>query len=277
MKIRTLAVSMTALAAIGGLAGCAPEAADADAAEGAETASVEQAGAGEAGPVTFYIVRHGKTMLNTTDRVQGWSDAVLTPEGEEVVSAAGKGLADVEFEAAYSSDSGRAVQTADLILEANTASDDIDLQRDSRLREFNFGTYEGDLNETMWTDIAESQGITLEEFMEQMTPEGFADSVAALDAANPESEGNWPAEDYETITARLTEAVNEIAENEAADGGGNVLIVSHGLSITALVDVLVPDFEIPPGGVTNASATIITYDDGEFAMQAFNDMSHVEE
>lgn len=28
--------------------------------------------------LTLYIVRHGKTMLNTTDRVQGWSDAVLT-------------------------------------------------------------------------------------------------------------------------------------------------------------------------------------------------------
>ena len=34
--------------------------------------------------LTLYIVRHGKTMLNTTDRVQGWSDAVLTPEGEKV-------------------------------------------------------------------------------------------------------------------------------------------------------------------------------------------------
>jgi probable phosphoglycerate mutase len=277
MKIRTLAVPMAALAAIAALAGCAPEAADAEAAEGAGTTSAEQTGTGEAGPVTLYIVRHGKTMLNTTDRVQGWSDAVLTPEGEEVVASAAEGLADVEFEAAYSSDSGRAVQTADFILEANTASGELELQRDSRLREFNFGTYEGDLNETMWTDIAESQGLTLEEFMEQMTPEGFANSVAALDAADPEAEGNWPAEDYETITARLTEAVNEIAENEAEDGGGNVLIVSHGLSITALVDVLVPDFEIPPGGVTNASATIITYEDGEFAMQAFNDMSHVEE
>lgn len=28
-------------------------------------------------------------MLNTTDRVQGWSDAVLTPEGEKVVTATG--------------------------------------------------------------------------------------------------------------------------------------------------------------------------------------------
>lgn len=52
--------------------------------------------------LTLYVVRHGKTMLNTTDRVQGWSDAVLTLAGEEVVTAAGVGLKDVDFQAVYS-------------------------------------------------------------------------------------------------------------------------------------------------------------------------------
>jgi broad specificity phosphatase PhoE len=55
-------------------------------------------------------------MLNTTDRVQGWSDAVLTPAGEEVVRQAGIGLKDIEFQNAYSSDSGRAIQTAEIII-----------------------------------------------------------------------------------------------------------------------------------------------------------------
>ena len=41
-------------------------------------------------------------MLNTTDCVQGWSDAVLTPAGEEVVTAAGVGLKDVDFQVVYS-------------------------------------------------------------------------------------------------------------------------------------------------------------------------------
>lgn len=44
--------------------------------------------------LTLYVVRHGKTMLNTTDCVQGWSDAVLTP--------AGVGLKDVDFQVVYS-------------------------------------------------------------------------------------------------------------------------------------------------------------------------------
>ena len=42
--------------------------------------------------VVLYIVRHGKTMLNTTDRVQGWSDAVLTPAGIEVAEYLGRNI-----------------------------------------------------------------------------------------------------------------------------------------------------------------------------------------
>lgn len=107
--------------------------------------------------LTLYVVRHGKTMLNTTDRVQGWSDAVLTKEGEEVVTAAGKGLGNVDFQNAYSNDSGRAVQTAELIIKENKKSSQLEVQKDPGLREFNFGTYEGDLNHTMWGDIAKKR------------------------------------------------------------------------------------------------------------------------
>jgi len=231
------------------------------------------------GEITFYIVRHGKTMLNTTDRVQGWSDAVLTPNGEDVVQSAGRGMKNIEFKGAYSSDSGRAIQTADIILNENGKSTDLHLKTDDRLREFNFGTYEGDLNETMWTDIANSQGKTLEEwFDEGISPEVFANSVAELDKENVKEEGvNWAAEDYNTITTRLTDAINEIAELESKKGDGNVLIVSHGLSISALLDTLFEDFELPPDGLDNASVTVINYKDGEFSLGKINDLSYVEE
>ena len=230
----------------------------------------------ETDEVTLYVVRHGKTMLNTTDRVQGWADAPLTPEGEDVVEAAGRGLADVEFQAAYSSSSGRAYQTAEIILENSETSADLEVNHDDRLREFNFGTYEGDLNETMWTDIADSRGITLEEFMESVGPEEFANSVAELDKARPESEGNWPAEDYDTIVERLDASIDDIVETESAKGSGNVLIVSHGLSIQALVKHLFPDFDMGGGGVANAAVTIITYKDGEYSLESFNDTSFIE-
>ncbi|GIO24152.1 histidine phosphatase family protein [Oceanobacillus sp. J11TS1] len=230
----------------------------------------------EDGEVTLYIVRHGKTMLNTTDRVQGWSDAVLTAEGEKTVRYAGKGLKDIEFTAAYSSDSGRSVQTSNIILDENKKSD-VTLQTDKRLREFNFGSYEGELNHTMWTDIAESQGKTLDEWMDEgISPKNFANSVAELDKGRVKEGENWPAEDYETIAKRLKESIDEIAEKESGKGDSNVLIVSHGLSIGVLVDILSEGYELPAGGLKNASVTTVKYKDGKYSIDKVGDLSYIE-
>lgn len=46
---------------------------------------------------TLYIVRHGKTMFNTIERVQGWCDTPLTKQGQEGIHYLGKGLKDVDF------------------------------------------------------------------------------------------------------------------------------------------------------------------------------------
>ena len=215
-------------------------------------------------------------MLNMTDRVQGWSDAVLTPEGEQTVRAAGRGLAPLQFQAAYSSDSGRAMQTARLILAENPLSSDLPLSIDPRLREFGFGTYEGALNHVMWTDIAADQGRSLQDFLQNMDPKGFANSVAKLDARQAATQGNWPAETYEQITVRLSAGLAEIERREEARGSQNVLIVSHGLSIIALLDTLFPGFKPPEGGLRNASVTIVTVHDGVHKLEAVNDLSFVE-
>lgn len=275
MKKKFAALSAGILSAALALSGCS-NASDADTSGPSEGTQTSEAAAADTDALTLYIVRHGKTMLNTTDRVQGWSDAVLTPEGQAVVEAAGRGLSDVEFQGAYSSDSGRAIQTASIILDENKASKDVTLENDWRLREFNFGTWEGDLNHNMWQAIADDQGITLDEFLANIQPEGFANSVAKLDAANPEAAKNWPAEDYATITARLTEGLDDIVAKEAKKGNGNVLVVSHGLSISALLDTLIPDFKVPEGGLKNASVQILKYKDGEYTLEAVNDLSYVE-
>ena len=56
---------------------------------------------------TLYIVRHGKTMFNTIERVQGWCDTPLTKQGQEGIHYLGRGLKNVDFSFAYSSDSLR--------------------------------------------------------------------------------------------------------------------------------------------------------------------------
>jgi len=227
--------------------------------------------------LTLYIVRHGKTMLNTTDRVQGWSDAVLTSAGEAVAKATGKRLKNIDFQSAYSSDSGRAIQTAELILKENQKASKLSIIRDPDLREFNFGSYEGDLNHTMWQDIADSQGISYEEFLKTMTPRTFADSVAQLDKQRKTDQTNWPAEDYATVTKRLTTGLDKIMKKEAKQSGnGKVLIVSHGLSISALLATLFDDSVVPKEGMKNASVTTIHYKDGQYTLGKVNDTSYTE-
>ena len=275
MKKKFAALSAGILSAALALSGCS-NASDADTSGPSEGTQTSEAAAADTDALTLYIVRHGKTMLNTTDRGQGWADAPLTPAGEEVVEAAGRGMADIEFQSAYASSSGRAYQTAELILEQSEKSSDLTVVHDDRLREFNFGTYEGDLNHTMWQDIADDKGVTLEEFMANVDPKEFADTVAKLDKARPESEGNWPAEDYDTIVTRLDAGLTDIVKTEAAKGDGNVLIVSHGLSIMALLKHLFGDDMPEASGVANASVTIIEYKDGKYKLKSFNDESYIE-
>ena len=56
----------------------------------------------------LYIVRHGKTMFNTLQRVQGWCDTPLTAVGVHGIEGTGIGIQDIDFVEAVSSDSGRA-------------------------------------------------------------------------------------------------------------------------------------------------------------------------
>ncbi len=44
------------------------------------------------GSINIYFARHGKTLLNTFDRVQGWADSPLTEDGIRVARYLGEGL-----------------------------------------------------------------------------------------------------------------------------------------------------------------------------------------
>ena len=227
--------------------------------------------------VTIYLVRHGRTMLNTTDRVQGWADAVLTQPGIDGAEFLSEGLnmAGVRFAAAYSSDSGRSVQTANIIID-KTGYSGAPLVTGWRLREFNFGTFEGMPNHDMWTEIAADLGLTLEQWLSTpISTEHFANAVARLDVGRDPDGVNWPAEDYATIQRRLVAGITDIANEVSGQGGGNVLVVSHGLSIAALVNELDSSFPAAPG-IQNSSVTIITFKDGRFEVSEYGSTRFLE-
>ncbi|MEI5992881.1 histidine phosphatase family protein [Candidatus Enterococcus mansonii] len=234
--------------------------------------------------VVIYLARHGKTMLNTVDRSQGWIDAPLTPAGVEVAEHLGKGLSDVTFDKVVTSDSGRAIETAELVLKNNGQEKMIkEMTKDKRLREYNFGTYEGLMNEEMLTAVAKEQGKTFEEYNEWMKEVGFykgiisfADVLSELDKKNVEEGVNWPAEDSKTIVARLTAGLDDLVKDAEKEGAKNVLVVSHGMSIITLLGELDANADLPDGGLKNASVSKVTYKDGKYTVDSVNDLSYVE-
>src|SRR4051794_25442226 len=85
------------------------------------------------------LIRHGETHWNKEGRMQGQNDSALTPLGLQQARHLGTRLKDVSFTALYSSDLGRAHQTARCIADATGH----EVRADAGLRERCFGIFEG--------------------------------------------------------------------------------------------------------------------------------------
>lgn len=86
---------------------------------------------------------------------------------------------------------------------------------------------------------------------------------------------NW-AEPYETIEKRIWEGFLAIAQNCEQAGGGNVLVVSHGLTIAFLLTLIDKHLELQIG-LQNGSVTKIDYKDGAFTIETINDTHFIED
>ena len=231
--------------------------------------TISQAFASE---VTIYLTRHGKTMFNNVHRAQGWSDTPLIESGIKVAEQLGRGLKDVEFITAYSSDLGRARQTARIILESK--GDTIAINEMEALREACFGDFEGDLDPNMWNPAAQHLGYSSDKELMADLAKGNITLKKMLDAVKA-VEKSGHAENYQQVKKRMEIALKTIAESAKAQGGGNVLVVSHGIAIMSMVEDLLDAPITTPLG--NASVTKIRYtDDGKFVVESFGDMSYVE-
>lgn len=69
-----------------------------------------------------YLIRHGETMFNQLNKMQGWSDSPLTDKGISDLKITAKKLALVHFNWMFSSDLKRAIDTAHLMQNANRVS-----------------------------------------------------------------------------------------------------------------------------------------------------------
>ncbi|MGL5687064.1 MAG: histidine phosphatase family protein [Vagococcus fluvialis] len=220
----------------------------------------------------LYFVRHGKTMFNATGQIQGWADTPLTDEGIEGAENLGEGLKGTIFAAAYSSDLGRAVATAEYVLE-NSDNKDVPLKRLVGLREWGYGGYEGRDNAEMWDPIFEKHNLTFDEEWTQygeltkiLSDENIANEIAKNDATRT-------AETYGEIIKRTKDAMTTII-NETSENGGNILIVSHGSEIPTILEVIAPG-SYDGENIGNCSVTKVTYKDGNYTVDIIGDDSYL--
>lgn len=74
--------------------------------------------------------------------MQGWIDEPLNEKGQELARITAKAMANIQFDVAISSPLSRAYETAQIILSENK-HDSPQIQKDDRIKEMYFGSWEG--------------------------------------------------------------------------------------------------------------------------------------
>ena len=257
--------------------------------------------------VVIYLTRHGRTILNTTDTVQGWADSPLlvgttdvatypvarVDEGRPLATAVGANLeaAAGSFDVAYSADGKRHFETATYMLQG-AGETKLSITQDWRLREVNFGQYEGKENKELWSAAVEHLGYAIDHDAAPTAPadatgqnggwqtmqgiaiteQGLYGMMAAIKAVADAPQLGLPAEDCTDTDARMTDALEDIAEAASKKKQDSVLVVSSGLSIMCFTNA--PDMRtvdggipaMPPAGVPNLGVTKVIYKDGVFTI-----------
>ena len=146
-------------------------------------------------------VRHGETAWNVDARIQGQLDVGLNDTGRWQADRVGKALAGEEISAVYSSDLGRAHETAQSI----AAVAGIPVVSDEGLRERSFGMFEGktfdEIHQT-WPDHAQNWRKRI-----------------------PEWEPPQGGESLLQLRARVTRTLEELASRHP---GEPIVVVAHG-------------------------------------------------
>lgn len=226
-----------------------------------------------AAEITIFVVRHGKTLMNTLNKVQGWCDSPLTPEGVESARCVGLGMRDIPFRSAYCSTLKRTRQTAEIILEAK-GQVDVPIVEIDGIKEAAFGSFESETTFRMWESAAYYLHYTAAEQMSKDILDGklsYRDVVNAIQ----ELDRLGMAESFEQLEIRTQQSLRAMAVAEAEKGAANILVVSHGMSMLAMLLSLGGD-KILKGHIDNAGVCKIVYKDGAFLVESMNDHSYAE-
>lgn len=201
------------------------------------------------------IIRHGQSQGNAEGRFGGHTDTPLSPRGRKQAHATAKALASEKFNAIYSSDLPRAIETASPLAELTK----VKLETTDALRERSVGVMEG---------------LTFEEAAEQH-PEQYQ-ALLRRDFEHVLSGGESYRQTLDRASRKLDEAIEE-------HRGGRIALFAHTGTICILILHLMGALDAPdlkPVWIVTANCGIARFDlrdDGFVRVLALNDTRHLQE
>lgn len=195
---------------------------------------------------TLYIVRHGETEWNASHIVQGQADSPLTNNGIEQVKRTAEELKDINFSAIYSSDSGRAHRTAEIIKQDR----ELAIITTAALRERNFGSFEGKESDVF-----------------KMAVQEIREKISLL--SEEEQKNAKLAADVESDAEIVSRFITKLREISIAHLGDNILVASHGGPIRTFLEHVgyYKYGSLPPGAFSNAGYIKILCDGVDFQVK----------
>lgn len=207
-----------------------------------------------AGPLTeFWVVRHAETEWNASGRYQGQTDVPLSQLGREQAARLAGRLTGLAFDAVYSSDLRRALETATTV--ASTLRGAPPVHTDEGLREIDVGALAGKVPSEIQAQ--------------------FPDYLAALrdDPWNARRPGG---ESMADLAARAKRAFDALCERHA---GERVLVVTHGGVVRVAVSLAIggEDKDVWARlSVSNTAITRVALGSHSGHLLSFNDTAHLE-
>ena len=172
----------------------------------------------------LYIMRHGETDSNRAKRLQGRVDNPLNENGIRLAREVGERLADIKFSLWISSPLKRAVETGEAVLSENRVSGTVPFERDERIVEISFGSWEG-------------LGCGRDNF--ELDCDNFSDFYRDPELVSFPSD----AESVSSVKKRTLDFLRSTVLREDFKTGEdglekNILITTHGFAMRALLNSL---------------------------------------
>ncbi|MBC1517270.1 histidine phosphatase family protein [Listeria immobilis] len=208
--------------------------------------------------VTFYVTRHGETLLNQLHKAQGWADSPLTERGIQSASQLGLQLKDVQFSSVFSSDTSRALQTGKTILTAQ-GQNELQVITDKRLREWCLGSWEAENNDKFISSMMNELQIQ-NDFSE------LNFRLSEVHEVIYKSDITGMVEPFHMITDRLESFLKDIGDNFIHLNNPNILIVTHAFIIKTLLYLFSKEMLRKKPKIKNVDIIIIKYDGKSFSI-----------